>query len=61
MSVDGERISRHLGFVFDGVCGQSLAENVWTHHVQSWLNKLAKRRLSRYTLKHIKSALSAIF
>jgi integrase len=36
-------------------------KNVRTHHVQSWLNELAKRKLSRNTLKHVKSVVSAIF
>jgi integrase len=36
-------------------------KDVRTHHVQGWLNELAKRGLSRNTLKHIKSVVSAIF
>jgi integrase len=36
-------------------------KNVRTHHVQSWLDELAKRGLSSNTIKHIKSVVSAIF
>ncbi len=40
--------------------------NVWlkdtrTYHVQGWLNEIGKGSLSRNTLKHIKSVVSAIF
>jgi integrase len=34
---------------------------VRTHHVQKWLDQLGKEGLSRNTLKHIKSVMSAIF
>jgi integrase len=45
---------------------QALSSKLWlkdvrTHHVQGWLDELAKRKLSRNTLKHIKSVASAIF
>jgi integrase len=32
-----------------------------TYHVQGWLNQIGKGKLSRNTLKHIKSVISAIF
>jgi len=42
------------------------SEQVWlkdtrTYHVQSWLNQIGAARLSRNTLKHIKSVVSGIF
>ena len=45
---------------------QPLCAEVWlkdarTIHVQGWLNQIASVRLSRNTLKHIKSAISGIF
>jgi integrase len=36
-------------------------KNVRTFHVQSWLNSIGEKGLSRNTLKHIKSVISAIF
>ena len=43
-----------------------LCEQVWlkdarTYHVQGWLNQIGSGKLSRNTLKHIKSVVSAIF
>jgi integrase len=43
-----------------------LCEQVWlkdtrTYHVQAWLNQIGADRLSRNTLKHIKSVVSGIF
>jgi integrase len=43
-----------------------LCANVWlrdtrTYHVQGWLNQIGAGNLSRNTLKHVKSVISAIF
>jgi len=43
-----------------------LSEQVWlkdtrTYHVQSWLNQIGTGKLSRNTLKHVKSVISGIF
>jgi integrase len=43
-----------------------LAGKIWlrdtrTYHVQGWLNQIGAEKLSRNTLKHIKSAVSGIF
>lgn len=43
-----------------------ITEKMWlkdtrTYHVQGWLNQIGKGSLSRNTLKHIKSVVSAIF
>src|SRR3984893_9387254 len=43
-----------------------LAEHVWlkdtrTYHVQGWLNQIGAGKLSRNTLKHVKSVISGIF
>lgn len=45
---------------------QARAQSVWlkdarTFHVQGWLNDIGKDGLSRNTLRHIKSVISAIF
>jgi integrase len=45
---------------------QPICEQVWlkdarTYHVQGWLNQIATARLSRNTLKHIKSVISGMF
>jgi len=45
---------------------RSLCEKVWlrdvrTYHVQRWLNQVGTTKLSRNTLKHVKSVVSAIF
>lgn len=42
------------------------AEKVWlkdtrTYHVQGWLNQIGESKLSRNTLKHVKSVISGIF
>jgi hypothetical protein len=39
--------------------GNSVAAR--TYHVQGWLNEIAAAKLSRNTLKHIKSTISGIF
>jgi integrase len=43
-----------------------LSEQVWlkdarTYHVQGWLNQIGAGKLSRNTLKHVKSVISGIF
>jgi hypothetical protein len=43
-----------------------ISEQVWlkdtrTYHVQSWLNQIGAGKLSRNTLKHVKSVISGIF
>ncbi len=43
-----------------------LAEQVWlkdarTYHIQGWLNQIGAGKLSRNTLKHVKSVVSGIF
>jgi len=43
-----------------------LSEHVWlkdtrTYHVQGWLNQIGAGKLSRNTLKHVKSVISGIF
>lgn len=43
------------------VCAGAWLKNVRTFNVQQWLNEIGKRDLSRNTLKHIKSVVSAIF
>jgi integrase len=43
------------------VCADVWMKNVRTFHVQGWLNTIAAKELSRNSLKHIKSVLSAIF
>jgi integrase len=48
---------RHL----QALLGKLWLKDVRTHHVQRCLNELAKRGLSRNTLKHIKSLVSGIF
>ena len=45
---------------------QPLCEEIWlkdtrTYHVQGWLNQIGTGKLSRNTLKHIKSVISGIF
>jgi integrase len=45
---------------------QPLSEQVWlkdtrTYHVQCWLNQIGSGKLSRNTLKHVKSVISGIF
>lgn len=39
----------------------ALLKNVKAFHVQNWLNTIARKKLSRNTLKHVKSVVSAIF
>lgn len=41
--------------------GQAWLKDVRTFHVQSWLNQIGAGKLSRNTLRHIKSVLSGIF
>jgi integrase len=45
---------------------EPLSEQVWlkdtrTYHVQGWLNQIGAGKLSRNTLKHVKSVISGIF
>ena len=45
---------------------QPLCQQVWlkdtrTYHVQGWLNQVGAGKLSRNTLKHVKSVISSIF
>jgi hypothetical protein len=42
-------------------CGKLWLKDTRTYHVQGWLNQIGKGKLSRNTLKHIKSVISAIF
>jgi integrase len=43
------------------LCGPVWLKDVKTYHVQGWLNQIGTGMLSRNTLKHIKSVVSAIF
>jgi len=43
------------------LCGEVWLKDARTFHVQGWLNQIATAKLSRNTLKHIKSTISAIF
>jgi integrase len=43
------------------LCGGVWLKNARTYHVQGWLNQIAVSKLSRNTLKHIKSAISGVF
>jgi integrase len=43
------------------LCAQEWLKNTRTYHVQGWLNQVGSRNLSRNTLKHVKSVVSAIF
>jgi integrase len=42
-------------------CSKLWLKDARTYHVQGWLNQIGKGKLSRNTLKHIKSVISAIF
>jgi integrase len=42
-------------------CAQMWLKDTRTYHVQGWLNQIGGGSLSRNTLKHIKSVVSAIF
>jgi integrase len=42
-------------------CRRQLLKDTRTHHVQGWLNRIGADNLSRNTLMHIKSVVSAIF
>lgn len=42
-------------------CSKVWLKDTRTYHVQGWLNQIGKGKLSRNTLKHIKSVISAIF
>ena len=42
-------------------CSKLWLKETRTYHVQGWLNQIGKGKLSRNTLKHIKSVISAIF
>lgn len=41
--------------------GQVWLKDTRTYHVQGWLNQIGSGKLSRNTLKHVKSVVSAIF
>ena len=43
------------------VCADDWLKNIRTFHVQKWLDLIGKKGLSRNTLKHVKSTISAIF
>ena len=43
------------------LCGQVWLKDTRTYHVQSWLNQVGAGKLSRNTLKHVKSVVSGIF
>ena len=43
------------------LCGEVWLKEARTYHVQGWLNQIAAAKLSRNTLKHIKSVVSGIF
>jgi hypothetical protein len=43
------------------LCGPVWLKDARTFHVQGWLNEIAAAKLSRNTLKHIKSTISGIF
>jgi integrase len=43
------------------LCGQVWLKDARTYHVQGWLNQIAAAKLSRNTLKHIKSVISGTF
>jgi integrase len=42
-------------------CSAAWLKDTRTYHVQSWLNQIGKAKLSRNTLKHVKSVISGIF
>jgi integrase len=42
-------------------CAKVWLKDVRTYHVQSWLNQIGVGKLSRNTLKHVKSVVSGIF
>jgi integrase len=43
------------------LCGQVWLKDTRTYHVQGWLNQIGDGKLSRNTLKHVKSVVSGIF
>ena len=43
------------------LCGNAWLRDTRTYHVQGWLNQIGAGRLSRNTLKRVKSAISGIF
>ena len=43
------------------LCQQVWLKDVRTYHVQAWLDQIGTGRLSRNTLKHVKSVISGIF
>jgi integrase len=43
------------------ICANLWLKETRTYHVQGWLNRIGEGHLSRNTLKHIKSVVSAIF
>jgi integrase len=49
------------GDYLEPLCGEVWLKDARTYHVQGWLNQIAAAKLSRNTLKHIKSTISGIF
>lgn len=43
------------------LCGEVWLKDTRTFHVQAWLNQIGAGKLSRNTLKHVKSVISGIF
>lgn len=43
------------------LCSATWLRDTRTYHVQGWLNRIGASQLSRNTLKHVKSVVSAIF
>jgi integrase len=43
------------------LCGEVWLKDTRTYHVQGWLNQIGAGKLSRNTLKHVKSVVSGIF
>jgi hypothetical protein len=46
---------------FKALCRQAWLKDTRTYHVQGWLNQIGTAKLSRNTLKHIKSTISGVF
>jgi hypothetical protein len=43
------------------LCARIWLKDARTYHVQGWLNQIGTDKLSRNTLKHVKSVISGIF
>ena len=43
------------------LCASVWLKDTRTYHVQQWLNQIGKGKLSRNTLKHVKSVISGVF